>query len=179
MGYEIVKKFAINRKELKVTYTIASSNVRDWNDRLVYEDGVRNFKTIDELRDFLVGFANDVLGGMIKMPRSHAFSKRLIYLDNNNMLTPDKNYPEWKSIKTPTEEIKKILSGEQRYSLPEYVIVGRTPLGNVGVKVNQISYGIRDRKQATKFYSIEAAERVLDTVENWVSTYELEIVECK
>lgn len=182
MGYEIVRKFSINRKELKVKYTVASSNVRDWNDRLVFEDVERNFKSIDELRDFLVGIANDVLGGMIKMPRSHAFSKRLIYLDSIGALTPDESYPEWKSIKNPTDEVKLILSGEQRYSLQEYIISGNSGLGQVGVKVSSASYGLREKRQATKFYSVETAEQVLERVSkvsNWVSSYNLKVIQCK
>ena len=173
MGYSIVRNLKINRLGLSVTFTIASSNVRDYNDRLIFDTVNRDFKNINELECAVVDFSKNVLNGMIRLPRLHSINKRLQYLKNTGAIVPRADFPEIWEFKQIDDNVKKILTGEKRVKVPLYKISNNVS----SIKETSRSY-ILKAGNGTKFLSKDEAANVLSNIPDMQKRYNLKLVEC-
>ena len=144
MSYDTVKKMSINLKKLEVKYAYSPSNVRDWNDNLVVYEDVRTFETKKELEDWLMGLVSGHYGGCSQISRSVTLFKRIMWLEENNLIE--------NGMAKDTEEVRKVLTGEKKVKPKMYV------LGNDrGYKVKVLKWKIQLRSfgNASKLYKSE------------------------
>lgn len=144
MSYDTVKKMSINLKKLEVKYAYSPSNVRDWNDNLVVYEDVRTFETKKELEDWLMGLVSGHYGGCSRISRSVTLFKRIMWLEENNLIE--------NGMAKDTEEVRKVLTGEKKVKPKMYVLEN-----NRGYRVKALKWRIQLRPfgNASKLYKSE------------------------
>lgn len=179
MGRTLVRTMKIDYKTLTISMTAASSNVRDWNDRLIYESHTTTHDTLDEFKRQVFAIANDVLSGMIQVPRNHTIEKRLQYLKDHDLLEPESDTtPDWLHV-IQNDESFNILTGKTRVKCPMYIIADANTHGVVS---NKFSYKLRTKDKATKFLDKNQAQALCDHLEKsskWISRFGLYVQEVK
>lgn len=176
MGRTLINALSFYPKELKITETSADSNVRDWNDRLMYEKHEFTYDDQETFDRMVVAYANDYLSGMIRLPRNHLLAKRVEYLKQHLMVeqaNPDSL--EWLKIKE-TEEAIDILTGRKRVTMPLFIITGDN---DMSIKESKSTMMLVKKNKATKYISQEHAQKTLDRVarlSRWDRQYNLQIV---
>lgn len=177
MGRTLVRTMKIDYKTLTISMTAASSNVRDWNDRLIYESNTTTHDTLDTFKRQVFAIANDILSGMIQVPRNHTMEKRLQYLKEHGLLEPESDTsPDWFHV-VQNEESFNVLSGKTRVKCPMYIIANANDRGVVS---NKFSCQLKSKNKATKFLDKNQAQALCDSLEksnNWVSAFGLYVQE--
>ena len=174
MSVELVKSFTVDKRKLVIKICSASSNVRDYEDRLVYEKWTKKFTTEDEMADYLVGIADEVLGGSIRMNDSMTFKKRINMLKHVDLLEKAGDYVTYyKTVDNP--EVKEILLGKKKVEVPHYRIEGDYNK----LLINKYSISLT-RKRGTKFDDLEVAKGYMERCNNlgWTKMYGLKLVSC-
>lgn len=144
MSYDTVKKMSINLKKLEVKYAYSPSNIRDFNGNLVVYEDVRTFETKKELEDWLLILVSDFYSGCIPISRSVTLFKRIMWLEENNLIE--------EGMAKDTEEVRKVLTGEKKVK-PKMYILGN----NRGYKLKVLKWRIQLRLggNASRFYKSE------------------------
>lgn len=177
MGRTLVRTMKIDYKNLTISMTCASSNVRDWNDRLIYESYTHEHDTLDSFRDQVFAIADDTLSGMLKLPRNHTIEKRLQYLKDHNLLqAASTTTPDWLKV-IRNDESFSILSGQKKIKCPMYIIANDSTLG---VTTSKYSYSLKPKRKATKFLDKKEAQAICDQIDkqtHWVKSYGLSVQE--
>lgn len=144
MSYDTVKKLSINLKKMEVKYAYSPSNVRDWNDNLVVYEDFRTFETKKELEDWLMGLVSGHYGGCSRISRSVTLFKRIMWLEENNLIE--------KGMAKDTEEVRKVLTGEKKVKPKMYILEN-----NRGYKLKVLKWRVRLQSfgKASKLYKSE------------------------
>lgn len=144
MSYDTVKKMSINLKELEVKYAYSPNNVRDWNDNLVVYEDTRTFETKKELEDWLMGLVSGHYGGCSPISRSVTLFKRIMWLEENNLIE--------NGMAKDTEEVRKVLTGEKKVKPKTYILEN-----NRGYKLKVLKWRVRLQSfgKASKLYQSE------------------------
>ena len=114
MSYDTVKKMSINLKKLEVKYTYSPSNIREFNGNLVVYEGVKTFETKKELEDWLLILVSDFYNGSTPISRSVTLFKRIMWLEENNLIE--------EGMAKDTEEVRKVLTGEKKVKPKMYIL---------------------------------------------------------
>lgn len=179
MSYTIISKMKIDLKTLTVKATMASSNIRTWNDKLIHEDVEYSCSTIEELRDLVLGFANGIINGTYRLPRSHQLSKKIAYLKDNGEINPIRELSLLKEV-NDNEENVKILTGETKVKIGVWKIQNSS--GTLYFKENKRSIAlVGNGKSHSSYYSLVDAEAglALASTNGWKDKYSLTIVRVK
>lgn len=144
MSYDTVKKMSIDLKKLEVTYAYSPSNIREFNGDLVVYEGVKTFETKKELEDWLLILVSDFYNGSIPISRSVTLFKRIMWLEENNLIEEGKA--------KDTEEVRKVLTGEKKVKPKMYILEN-----NRGYKLKVLKWRIQLRSggKASKLYKSE------------------------
>lgn len=165
MSYDIARSWSINVKKRSIKYNVASNNLRDWNDRLVFEKGEMKYETPEQFRRAVFATGNNILGGMLRVPNNSPLHRRMVYLKEHNMLNYEMTRFGDAFLRVPeTQEVFEIIAGIKRVHVPVYELVdeyGR----KVVYGTAQISLGYYRR--ATKFVGNIATERALKRCDGW------------
>lgn len=144
MSYDTVKKMSINLKKLEVKYAYSPSNIRDLNGSLAVFEGTKTFETKKELEDWLLILVSDFYSGCIPISRSVTLFKRIMWLEENNLIEEGKA--------KDTEEVRKVLTGEKKVKPKMYILEN-----NRGYKLKVLKWRIQLRSggKASKLYKSE------------------------
>ncbi len=144
MSYDTVKKMSINLKKLEVKYAYSPSNIRDLNGSLAVFEGTKTFGTKKELEDWLLILVSDFYSGCIPISRSVTLFKRIMWLEENNLIEEGKA--------KDTEEVRKVLTGEKKVKPKMYILEN-----NRGYKLKVLKWRIQLRSggKASKLYKSE------------------------
>ena len=144
MSYDTVKKMSINLKKLEVKYAYSPSNIRDLNGSLAVFEGTKTFETKKELEDWLLILVSDFYSGCIPISRSVTLFKRIMWLEENNLIEEGKA--------KDTEEVRKVLTGEKKVKPKIYILEN-----NRGYKLKVLKWRIQLRSggKASKLYKSE------------------------
>lgn len=168
MSYDTLKKLAINLKELKVKYAYSPSNERDWLDRIVVNEVDKEFESKEKLEDFLLGLVSGYYDGCTRISRSLTLYKRIQYLEENNLI---ENY-----MAKDTEEVRKILTGEKKVKVKQFVMIaedGSTlKTTKYGVRLFPKIYGVNP----TKLYKSDV-EKIQEHHANFLKRENVKVVE--
>lgn len=120
-------------------------------------------------------FANEVLGGVITLPNSNTFKKRIYYIlqKYKELYTTDKSLT-WLKIKNDPQAFT-ILSGKAKVKLDYWVIA--TPDLDIGVRQYKFRKTI-GRQTPTKFYDYDYAKAVFTDCRkiNWDKEYRVQLI---
>lgn len=168
MSYETLKKLAINLKELKVKYAYSSSNMRDWRDRIIVNEVEKEFESKEKLEDFLLGLVSGHYDGCTRISRSLTLYKRIQYLEENNLIEND--------MAKDTEEVRKILTGEKKVKVKQFVMIaedGSTlKTTKYGVRLFPKVYGVNP----TKLYKSDV-DTIKSCYKNFIERQNVKVVE--
>lgn len=144
MSYDTVKKMLINLKKLEVKYAYSPSNIRDLNGSLAVFEGTKTFETKKELEDWLLILVSDFYNGSIPINRSVTLFKRIMWLEENNLIE--------EGMAKDTEEVRKVLTGEKKVKPKMYILEN-----NRGYKLKVLKWRIHLRSggKASKLYKSE------------------------
>lgn len=162
MSYDIIRSFGIDRKNLRINIEVASSNVTDYAGRRIYEKVVQEFKTEEELKHSLVGYANGILGGYYVFPRMHTMNKRVAFLKEQGYLEKVDSDGEWYKVKEDNEFVQDVLIGKKRIPTELYILSNRA----YGLFFGKSSVGVRSVQDATKFFTKSEALNVLNRLKS-------------
>lgn len=165
MSYEIAKSWTISVKKQSIRYNVASNNVRDWRDRLVFEKGEMKYDTPEKFRNAVFITGNEILGGMLRVPNNSPLHRRMVYLKEHGMLNYEFSRYGTGFLKVPeTQEAFEIISGIKRVHVPVYELVD-----GHGRKVLYGTYKISlgNYRRATKFVGQNAMEEALEMCNSW------------
>lgn len=177
MSYTKVRSIKVNVNKNEVTIVSAESNLRTWDDKLIYDDYTYKCESKEDLREVVLSMANNILNGDYQIARSNVISKRISYLIDKGQVEKVGVYTR-KII--DNEENKMILSGEKRVNIGEWEIVNRSK--TLGFKENKMSVRLVDvRKPYTTYYSEVEANAAYEVTERkgWNSRYDLIVVKVK
>lgn len=129
---------------MEVTYAYSPSNIREFNGNLVVYEGVKTFETKKELEDWLLILVSDFYNGSIPISRSVTLFKRIMWLEENNLIEEGKA--------KDTEEVRKVLTGEKKVKPKMYILEN-----NRGYKLKVLKWRIQLRSggKASKLYKSE------------------------
>lgn len=144
MSYDTVKKLSINLKKLEVKYAYSPSNVREFNGNLVVYEGVKTFEAKKELEDWLLNLVSGFYGGSTPISRSVTLFKRIMWLEENNLIEKGKA--------KDTEEVRKVLTGEKKVKPKMYILENKR-----GYKLKVLKWRVRLQSfgKASKLYKSE------------------------
>ena len=150
MSYDKLKKLNINLKDLTIKYAYSSSNVRDYRDRMVTTEVEKSFNSKKELEDFLLGIVSGHFDGCTRVSRSLTLYKRIQYLKENNLIE--------NGIAKDTEEVRKILTGEKKVKVKQFILASEVYVlksTKIGVqllykllKQNQLNFSNQNLKKS-------------------------------
>lgn len=172
MSYEIVKSLKLNRKENTVEYTVASNNVRDFRDKLIF-DKVKKQMSKEEFEDFNFGFISGILDGVIHTS-NQSIKKRIGLLYDLDLIN-DNN--ELKSDGESQNKIKAVWI--DKWGKPNTYIIADLS-GTYSLKFN--TYSIREVSKSstlnpTKFFSKKQAQKALSQlVDKNVNRYQIKTI---
>lgn len=112
MGYHTMKRFAINRKKLTISYKATCSNAWDMYGRKEVVENTLKFNTLEELEDKVLSFAEGHLDGVTQFAQSSTMVKRINWLQDNGYITN-------KGIQDD-ETTRKVLTGEKKVKINLY-----------------------------------------------------------
>lgn len=144
MSYDTLKSLSVNLKELKVKYSYSPSNVYDHRDRKVTYQAEKEFETKEKLENWLMGLVSGHYGGCSPISRSVTLFKRIMWLEENNLIEEGKA--------KDTEEVRKVLTGEKKVKPKMYILEN-----NRGYKLKVLKWRIQLRSggKASKLYKSE------------------------
>lgn len=175
MSYDTVLRFKIDRKNLSITTKSRDSNSYDWNGRRTVSTYTQKYNSQDEFKNAIFNFADGYLGGSIRFNKSSTFAKRVIYLQQNNLLTIDEktDYCTWYKVQR-TEKVYQILSGIKHVKPVVYVITNDN--NTIGYKSTP-RYDKLAESRFTKFYDLDSAKQAFENCQSldWVDRYNLSI----
>ena len=126
MGYEIMKAFKIDRKNLTISGRYASSNTWNADGTRFTDDFVQNFENEEDFNQKLVTWANCFLSGIAQFSPSMTFAKRVNWLVQNGYAYDCREHKdsdwEWLQLDS-TQEIIDVLSGKTKVKTPLYAMV--------------------------------------------------------
>lgn len=144
MSYDTLKSLSVNLKELKVKYSYSPSNVYDHRDRKVTYHAEKEFETKEKLENWLMGIVSGHYDGCTPISRSITLFKRIMWLEENNLIE--------KGMAKDTEEVRKVLTGEKKVKPKTYILEN-----NRGYKLKVLKWRVRLQSfgKASKLYKSE------------------------
>lgn len=189
MGYEIMKSFKIDKKNLTISGRYASSNTYNADGTRYVDDFIQKFDTIEEFEQEVVVWANRCLEGTAKFSPSMTFNKRVNWLVKNGFaysINPDR-YRDWKWYQLEnTREVVDVLTGTKKVKTPLYAMVSVSQgcvLKNTqsGIRLNYVGKKTKEELAHTKGRKVsklteEQVEMIKSCHKNFLEFYNVEVV---
>lgn len=174
MGYAIIRKLKLDKKNLTITMTSAENNVRDYRGRMLEGNWKQTYSTPEAFSSAVFGIAQSVLDGSYRLSPSHSLSQRISYLTEKGEIKPArKGYDSLKI--NDSKENRDVLAGIKKVKINKYKIISKDK--RRAVRANTMTTGLVDiRKPHTTFYNWDDAQKVMDQLGDWVRAYDLSIV---
>lgn len=165
MSYDTLKKMSINLKELTVKYSYSSSNVTDWNGNKVVYDCEKQFDTKEKLEDWLLCLVEGHYDGVSPISRSLTLYKRVMWLEENGLITKE-------GIPVDSKEVRNILTGEKKVKPKMYI------MKNDYGYLKRLRYGVRLQPwgKASKLYKQEV-EAIKHYHADFIERHNVKVVE--
>lgn len=145
MGYHTMKRFAINRKKLTISYKATCSNAWDMYGRKEVVENTLKFNTLEELEDKVLSFAQGHLDGVTQFAPSSTMVKRINWLQDNGYVGTNGGIQDNKLT-------RKVLTGEEKVKIDMYQFYSKdgNPLVYNSRNMHVVIYSPYFNKKATK-----------------------------
>lgn len=177
VGYTMIRRLSIDSNIMEMSLCTKEVKLRTDNEGLSETDLVYKAKTIEELRDLVLGITNGLLNCTYKISRSHALSQRIGYLKDIGQIRPLDGHGSLSEV-IDNEENRKILTGETKVKIKKYTVSSEKL--NLAIKMNKKTFAlVKTSDPHTTYYSREDADDMLKAASKhgWDKSYDLKVIE--
>lgn len=152
MGYHTMRRFVIDRKALTISYMAVSSNSYDSHGRRETITDTETFKTMEDLENRVLNFAQGHLDGTTQFAPSSTMVKRINWLQDHDFVEKaDRKFFVHYTLKDCTTT-REVLTGKRRVKTELYQFYSKygEPVVYDGRSKRVTIYSSESHKKATK-----------------------------